>query len=216
MYESPKEKALRLDELTTVEQPFMEQLKEIGWEVYSLNEANQVNDPSNSFRKSLKEFILKDKLIESLEKINPFLAGQTDQLEQVIRKISVDLPSDLVQANEQVLELFINNTKVSENRLDKTANPVVKFIDFENIENNSFIAISQFKVAIPGSDSHIKPDIMLFINGLPIVIVECKSTKVEEPIEDAIDQMLRYANLRGTSEVEGNQRMFFYNQIMVA
>lgn len=81
MYESPKEKALRLDELTTVEQPFMEQLKEIGWEVYSLNEANQVNDPSNSFRKSQKEYILKDKLIESLEKINPFLAGQTDQLE---------------------------------------------------------------------------------------------------------------------------------------
>jgi len=216
MYESPKEKALRLDELTTVEQPFMEQLKEIGWEVYSLNEANQVNDPSNSFRKSLKEFILKDKLIESLEKINPFLEGQTDQLEQVIRKITVDLPNDLVQANEQVLELLITNTKVSENRVDKTANPVIKFIDFENTDNNSFIAISQFKVAIPGSDSHIKPDIMLFINGLPIGIVECKSTKVEGPIEDAIDQMLRYANLRGTSEVEGNQRMFFYNQIMVA
>ena len=39
MYESPK--SVRLDELTTVEQSFMEQLKEIGWEVYSLNEANQ-------------------------------------------------------------------------------------------------------------------------------------------------------------------------------
>jgi type I restriction enzyme R subunit len=216
MYESPKEKALRLDELSTVEQPFLDQLREMDWDVNSLNDANQVNNPSDSFRKSLKEFILKEKLIESLEKINPFLKGQTDQLEQVIRKITVDLPNDLLQANEQVLELLINNTKVSENRTDKTANPVVKYIDFENIANNSFIAISQFKIAIPGSDAHFKPDIMLFVNGLPIGIVECKSTKVEEPIEDAIDQMLRYANLRGTSEVEGNQRMFFYNQIMIA
>lgn len=216
MYESPKDKSLRLDELSTVEQPFLEQLKEIGWEVYALNEANQVNDPNNSFRKSLKEVILKDKLIESLEKINPFLKGQTDQLEQVIRKITNDLPNDLLCANEQVLDLLISNTKVSENRIDNTPNPVVKYIDFENITNNSFIAISQFKIALPGTDTHIKPDIVLFLNGLPIGIVECKSTKVEEPIEEAIDQMLRYANLRNTEEVEGNQRVFFYNQIMIA
>ena len=140
MYESSKDKALRLDELSTVERPFNEQLKEIGWEVYALNEANQVNDPSNSFRKSLKEFILKDKLIESLEKINPFLKNQSDQLEQVIRKITTDLPNDLLAANEQILELLITNTKVSENRIDNTPNPVVKFIDFEELKNNSFIA----------------------------------------------------------------------------
>ena len=216
MYESSKDKALRLDELSTVERPFLEQLKEIGWEVYALNEANQVNDPSNSFRKSLKEFILKEKLIESLVKINPFLKNQSDQLEQVIRKITTDLPNDLLAANEQILELLITNTKVSENRIDNTLNPVVKFIDFEELKNNSFIAISQFKVAIPGSDGHIKPDIVLFLNGLPICVIECKSTKVEEPIEEAIDQMLRYANLRNTDDVEGNQRLFFYNQIMIA
>lgn len=216
MYESPKEKALRLDELSTVEQPFLDQLKEIGWEVYALNEANQVNDPHNSFRKSLKEVILKDKLSECLEKINPFLKGQADQLDQVIRKITTDLPSDLLAANEQVLELIINNTKVSENRVDKTPNPVVKFIDFEVLKNNSFIAISQFKVALPGTDAYIKPDIVLFLNGLPIGVIECKSTKVEEPIDDAIDQMLRYANLRNTEEIEGNQKLFFYNQIMIA
>src|SRR5450759_4787039 len=187
MYESSKDKALRLDELSTVEQPFLEQLKEIGWETYALNEANKVNDPGNSFRKSLKEFILKDKLIECLEVINPFLKGQTDQLEQVIRKITIELPNDLLSANEQVLELLLANTKVSENRLNNTPNPVVKYIDFENPDNNSFIAISQFKVNIPGTDAHVKPDIMLFVNGLPIGIVECKSTKVEEPIDEAID-----------------------------
>lgn len=216
MYESPKDKALRLDELSTVEQPFLEQLKEIGWETYALNEANKVNDPGNSFRKSLKEFILKDKLTECLEVINPFLKGQTDQLEQVIRKITTELPNDLLSANEQVLGLLLANTKVSENRLNNAPNPVVKYIDFENPGNNSFIAISQFKVTIPGTDAYIKPDIMLFVNGLPIGIVECKSTKVEEPIDEAIDQMLRYANLRNTSEIEGNQRLFFYNQIMIA
>lgn len=216
MYESQKDKMLRLDEYTTVEQPFLEQLKEIGWEIFNLNEANKVNDPANSMRKSLREVVLKEVLSESLVKINPFLNGQHDQLVQLIREISDDLPNDLMAANERVLHLMLNNSKVSENRITGSANPVVKYIDFETLTNNRFMAISQFKVSIPGSDAHIKPDIVLFINGLPIVVIECKSTKTDEPIPEAIDQMLRYANLRGTSDMEGNPRLFFYNQFMVA
>jgi type I restriction enzyme R subunit len=216
MYESQKDKMLRLDEYTTVEQPFLEQLKEIGWEIFNLNEANKVNDPANSMRKSLREVVLKEVLSESLVKINPFLKGQHDQLVQLIRDISDDLPNDLMAANERVLHLLLNNTKVSENRITGSANPVVKYIDFETLKNNRFMAISQFKVSIPGSDAHIKPDIVLFINGLPIVVIECKSTKTDEPVPEAIDQMLRYANLRGTSDMEGNPRLFFYNQFMVA
>ncbi len=216
MYESQKEKMLRLDEYTTVEQPFLEQLKEVGWEIFELNEANKINDPANSMRKSLREVILKDVLAESLVKINPFLKGQHDQIIQVIKEISDDLPNDLLAANERVLHLLLHNTKVSENRLTGTANPVVKFIDFDTLPNNRFMAISQFKVSIPGSDGHIKPDIVLFINGLPVVVVECKSIKADEPVPEAIDQMMRYANLRGTSDMEGNPRLFFYNQIMIA
>jgi len=216
MYESQKNKELRLDEYTTVEKPFLDQLKEIGWELYELNEANQVNDPSASLRKSLREVILKDVLAERLVKINPILKDQPAQIQQVIKEISDDLPTDLMSANEQVLHLLLNNTKVAENRVTGAANPVVKYIDFETPGNNRFIAVSQFKVNIPGSDANIKPDIVLFINGLPVVVVECKSTKTEEPVPEAIDQMLRYANLRNTAEMEGNPRLFYYNQFMIA
>ena len=64
------------------------------------------------------------------------------------------------------------------------------------------------------ADHHIIPDIVLFINGLPLVVVEAKSSKVKEPIPEAIDQLMRYAEQRGDTG-EGNKELFCYNQILV-
>lgn len=69
----------------------------------------------------------------------------------------------------------------------------MKFIDFKNRDNNRFIAVCQFKVRILGSEHHIIPDIVLFLNGLPVVVVECKSPKVKEPMQEAIAQLMRYS-----------------------
>jgi len=75
--------------------------------------------------------------------------------------------------------------------------PTVRFVDFTHRENNSFIAVCQFKVRILGTEHHIIPDIVLFLNGLPVVVIECKSPKVKDAIPEAIDQMLRYSEQRG-------------------
>jgi len=87
-------------------------------------------------------------------------------------------------------------------------------IDFKNPEKNSFIAISQFKVNIPGTEKHIIPDIVLFVNGLPLVVVECKSPAIADPIGEAIAQLMRYPNRRGIKE--GNEKLFWYNLFMIA
>lgn len=218
MRESNNEKALRLDELSTVETPFLDQLNQLGWQVMALSDPKAINNPATTGRTSFRQVILPDVLEAQLIKLNPFLGGQTDQLHQVISRITDALPDDLMQANEQVLKLLLENTKVAENRVDGTPNPVVRYIDFDekNVKNNDFRAISQFKVQIPGSDKHIKPDIVLFVNGLPIGVVECKSLKVNEPIAEAIDQMMRYASTRQTEEIEGNPSLFYYNQLMIA
>jgi type I site-specific restriction-modification system R (restriction) subunit len=55
-------------------------------------------------------------------------------------------------------------------------------VDFKHRENNSFIAVCQFKVRILGTDHHIIPDVVLFLNGLPVVVIECKSPKVSDAI----------------------------------
>jgi type I restriction enzyme R subunit len=70
-------------------------------------------------------------------------------------------------------------------------------------------------VRILGTENHIIPDIVLFLNGLPVVVIECKSPKVKEPIAEAIEQLLRYSEQRG-AKGEGNVPLFFYNQFVVA
>lgn len=200
---------LKLDEYSHVEKPFLEQLAGLGWEVLELQMQQQ---PEQSFRTSFSEVVLKPKLREALVKINPFLTdAQVDELE---RKITIFQKNSLLENNQQVLHYLLENTTVSKNEQTGELSPTVRFIDFENLENNSFIAISQFKVAVTGTDHHIIPDIVLFVNGLPLVVVEAKSSKVKEPIPEAIDQLMRYSEQRGDTG-EGNKELFFYNQFLV-
>ncbi|WP_267405521.1 MULTISPECIES: HsdR family type I site-specific deoxyribonuclease [unclassified Chryseobacterium] len=200
---------LKLDEYSHVEKPFLEQLAGLGWEVLELQMQQQ---PWQSFRTSFSEVVLKLKLREALVKINPFLTdAQVDELE---RKITTFQKSSLLENNQQVLHYLLENTTVSKNEQTGELSPTVRFIDFENIENNSFTAISQFKVVVTGTDHHIIPDMVLFVNGLPLVVVEAKSSKVKEPIPEAIDQLMRYSEQRGDTG-EGNKELFYYNQILV-
>jgi type I restriction enzyme R subunit len=62
---------------------------------------------------------------------------------------------------------------------------------------------------------HIVPDIVLFLNGLPVAVIECKSPKVKDAIPEAIDQLLRYSEQRG-AKGEGSAPLFYYNQIVIA
>lgn len=200
---------LKLDEYSHVEKPFLEQLAGLGWEVLELQMQQQ---PEQSYRSTFSEVVLKPKLREALIKINPFLTdAQVDELE---RKITTFQKNSLIENNQQVLHYLLENTTVSKNEQTGELSPTVHFIDFENLENNSFTAISQFKVVVTGTDHHIIPDMVLFVNGLPLVVVEAKSSKVKEPIPEAIDQLMRYSEQRGDTG-EGNKELFFYNQILL-
>ena len=200
---------LKLNEYSHVEKPFLEQLASLGWEVLELQMQQQ---PEQSFRTSFSEVVLKPKLREALVKINPFLTdAQVDELE---RKITTFQKNSLLENNQQVLHYLLENTTVSKNEQTGELSPTVRFIDYDNLENNSFTAISQFKVVVTGTDHHIIPDMILFVNGLPLVVVEAKSSKVKEPIPEAIDQLMRYSEQRGDTG-EGNKELFYYNQILV-
>ena len=200
---------LKLDELSHVEQPFMEQLRGLNWETLELP---MHQTPEQSFRVSFTEVVLTPKLRIALKKINPFLTD--GQLDEVIRKICIFDKNSLIENNQKVLDLLLENTTVNRNEQTGEISPTVRYIDFENAENNIFTAISQFKASVTGTDHHIIPDIVLFVNGLPVVVVEAKSSKVKEPIPEAIDQLLRYSEQRGDTG-EGNKELFYYNQFLV-
>jgi type I restriction enzyme R subunit len=202
---------IKIDEKNHVEIPLLKQLDALDWQVIHLEMHKQ--KPAQSFRDSFDEVVLLPKLEEALQKINPWMAD--DQIDEVIKRITEFSGRDLLENNEQVLKLLLENPSVAENRKTKEKSPTIHYIDFTKPENNSFIAISQFKVRIPGTDQHIIPDVTLFLNGLPVAVIECKSPKVNEPIAEAIDQLLRYSEQRGNSG-EGNPKLFYYNQLLIA
>ena len=205
-------KHVALDERNHVEKPLLEQLDGLGWDIIDFTDRKQ--KPGDTFRENFTKVVMLPVLREQLKIINPWL--ENDQVEEVVKQLTESFPSTgLIENNKHVLHLLLENTSVSENRQTGEKSPTVRFIDFNNRDNNRFIAVCQFKVRIPGTEHHIIPDIVLFLNGLPVVIVECKSPKIKDAIPEAIDQILRYSEQRG-SKGEGNAPLFYFNQFVVA
>ena len=202
---------IKLDERNQVEKPFLDQLVGLGWEIIDLDSKQH---PGDSFRANFTEVVMPPVLRAQLKVINSWL--EDDQVEEVIKQLTASFPgTGLIENNRHVLNLLLENTSVSENRKTNEKSPTVRFIDFNHRDNNRFIAVCQFKVRILGTEYHMIPDIVLFVNGLPVVVIECKSPKVKEPMAEAIDQMLRYSEQRG-ARGEGSESLFYYNQFVIA
>lgn len=198
----------RLTELEQVEEPFLRQLERLGWRILR----GDKYDPASTLRESFHEVIIESELRTALKQINLWL--EDDQVDELVRRIQAPMSTQLLKANEEILGLLLEGQSVSENRQTREGHPNARYLDFGYLANNRFLAVSQFKVKIPGTEKHIIPDVVLFVNGLPLVAVECKSPAVADPLGEAIEQLKRYANQRGM--IEGNEKLFWYNQFRVA
>ena len=205
-------KHIKLDERNHVEKPLLEQLGGLGWDIIDLTDKNR--KPGDTFRENFTEVVMLPVLWDQLKVINPWL--EDDQVEEVVKQLTANFPgTGLIENNKHVLRLLLENTSVGENRQTGERSPTVRFIDFKNRDNNRFIAVCQFKVRILGTEHHIIPDVVLFVNGLPVALIECKSPKVKDAIAEAIDQMLRYSEQR-SAKGEGSAPLFYFNQFVVA
>jgi type I restriction enzyme R subunit len=213
-------------EYNNVEKPFLEKLKNLNWEVIDQGCFGIPQDPTKSLRSSFREVTLKEKFKAVISKINKIDNQEwlTDkQLEDLYQEVTILERSNasLLEVNKAVFEKLIGKTKttIALNETTGEKNVAIKLIDFENWENNAFTAINQFRVVTPGGPREgIIPDIVLFINGLPIILIECKDVDVNDPISEAVNQIQRYSNTReddfGVSE--GEEKLFHYNLFSIA
>jgi type I restriction enzyme R subunit len=143
---------------------------------------------------------------------------QLDDLrDQIVRQPN----RTLLEANEAVQALFLK-AQVDVNELTGEADPVVQLIDFAHPERNIFHAINQFRIDTPGCvKSCIIPDIVLFVNGISLVVVEAKigDANTANPIHEAFVQLLRYRNGRPETAAarlrEGEPRLFYSNLLLI-
>jgi len=213
-------------EYINVEKPFLDRLEQIGWSVINHGLSGIPSDPAISKRSNFKEVTLKQNFMDAIYHINQ-VDGKSwltpKQLEHIYDELTFIERSNqaLLEANKEVFERLTGaiKTTVDKNELTGEDEPTVKLIDFENFSNNDFTAINQFRVDTPhGARAFIILDIVLFVNGLPFCVIECKDVDVSDPLSDAIWQIQRYANTREDDFgiKEGEERLFYYNLFSIA
>ena len=143
------------------------------------------------------------------------------QLDELYEQIARHPGNSLLEINENVLKLLFR-AQVDLNELTKEEYPNVKLVDFHNPDRNSFIAINQFRIDTPGRTKDcIIPDIVLFVNGIPFAVIECKDAEQihANPMFEAFRQLMRYSNQREETKLaglkEGEPSLFYPNQILI-
>lgn len=210
--------SIELNEYTKVELPLIEQLQLMGWEFIEGNKFV----PYVTERENFRQVLLQERLRKAIHRINVDEEGNpwldASRINDAVNQLERLSTHKLMESNQAASVILSKGVQV-ESDPDRFGGrePTVRFIDFENPDNNEFLAINQFRVDEPGSQSFIVPDVVLFVNGIPLVVIECKHPGITDPIENAITQLLRYSNQRDEfPENEGNEKLFHYNQIMIA
>src|SRR3989339_260563 len=134
-----------------------------------------------SFREYENEYVIKPLLIESIQKINGVDEETAKKVFHEVKKLDT---------NEDFLNVMKNGINLKDSETGK--NKDYNLVDFENVDNNHFVVTNQFY--FEGDAENIRPDIMVFLNGLPICDIEAKSPTASASVnyENAIGQIKRY------------------------
>lgn len=142
-------------------------------------------------------------LVDSLYRINPKLCE--DAIKDAIYKLKNFEIGELVQKNDVFMDYLQNGIEVRYLKDGEEHSDIAYLVDYENVENNSFIIANQWTFI---ENSEKRPDVILFLNGLPVVIMELKSPSREETdASEAYRQIKNYMH-----EIPS---MFIYNAICV-
>ncbi|ORC20132.1 type I restriction endonuclease subunit R [Rhodococcus qingshengii] len=206
-------------EYSESEKPLLEQLVSLGWSHIEGSRA----DPALTGRESFRESLIETRLRNMLQQINLGPNGQPwlddSRLSEAVATLTrVDL-GKLIEINERMTEQLHEGVSVPGiPDWDQGRNQRVNFIDFDHPERNDFLVVNQFRVDEPGGQAKkfVLPDIVLFVNGIPLVVIECKSPYITDPMTEGINQLRRYANQRDLGTPEGNERLFWTNQFVVS
>lgn len=216
-----------MSEYTEVEQPFLHQLATLGWQTIDQGQGIP-SDPTVSLRTTFRQWLLPNVFNQSVAALNTVSKGGVGtpwltpkQLQDLQDQIGRQPNRTLLEANEAIQKLLFK-AQVDTNEQTGEQDPVVKLIDFAHPERNQFHAINQFRIDTPGCvKAFIVPDIILFVNGIPLIVIECKkgSATCANPMAEAFTQLQRYMNRRPDTTQqglkEGEPKLFHTNLLLI-
>lgn len=184
-----------------IEQLALEKLRALGYQyVYGPTIAPDGESPA---RLSYGEVILADRLRQAVARLNPAIPAAAQ--EQAIREVLRLASPDLIDANQKFHLLLTEGVEVEYQHQGQTRGDKVWLVDFNRPAHNDFLAVNQFTVI---EHSNRRPDVVLFVNGLPLVVIELKNPAKEDTnVRKAFDQLATYKQ-----EIPS---LFTYNALLI-
>jgi type I restriction enzyme R subunit len=171
-----------------VEEFALVQLAALGYDC--INGEDIAPEAPASERASFGEVILRGRLEEALRRLNP--GAPEAALEEALRKVTVPLGASLLQNNRAFHRMLRDGVEVEiPGKHGETLTPRLRLVDFDDPDENDWLAVNQFTI-VEGHHNR-RPDIILFVNGLPLVVFELKNLADETAtIQDAYQQVQTY------------------------
>jgi type I restriction enzyme R subunit len=196
-------------EYTDSQKPALSLLQKMSWQYLSQDEVFTARNEIYT------NVILDEILAGQLARINSFeYKGETykfstGSIQGAINALK-NVPNEgLVQTNERVYDLLTLGKSFNETVQGDRKAYTIKYIDWENLENNVFHFCEEFEVE--GLQGKKRPDVVLFVNGIPFVVIENKRRDKNDSLDEAISQ-----HIRNQKEKEGIPKLFFYAQLLIA
>ncbi|HCU2821503.1 TPA: type I restriction endonuclease subunit R [Clostridioides difficile] len=179
----------KLDEINISQKPAIEVLKNLGYTYIDIQEAEIM-------RGNLYNVLLKPIIKSKLEELNSYTYKGKEykfnkkNIRAAMNDLDELLTDGLVKTNEKIFNTLLLGRSYTETLKDGTKRSfTIKFIDWEDISNNDFYIVEEFSVESEDGKNTARPDLVLFINGIPFGVIECKKSSLS--IEQGISQMIR-------------------------
>ena len=199
-------KAIGWDELHLAEDPAVDLLQSIG---YTCVPPQDLEHERTSFR----EVILTGRLAAALKRLNPWLSESN--VAKAVKAVTQVPAASLAEANEALYTSLTYGVALEQDRGDGRKSHTVRFLDFERTNRNEWIVTRQYKVL--GSKKQVIPDVVVFGNGLPLAVIECKSPTIGDAWKaDAVKQLRRYQEADSGWKNQGAPKLFEAAQILIA
>ncbi|MBE9584630.1 type I restriction endonuclease subunit R [Mucilaginibacter sp. JRF] len=156
---------------------------------------------------TLSEIILRSRLLQSIKRLNPWI--DDFNLQKAYDKITEAQGASLVEINHNFWQLLKGATfSVRQVINGKEEFIPVKYIEYDagGIQENDFLVVNQLK--FHGISRHSVPDLVVYVNGLPVAVIECKSPTSHNAFENAYSDLDFYQR--------NSEKLFYYNQICAA
>lgn len=195
-------------EINASQQPAIDLLQAMGYTYISPEDCEKQ-------RGSRYKVLLKDVLRGQLRKLNRYsYAGAENEfsaanIERAMDDLDEPLTDGLVHTSEKIFDSLLLGRSYPETVGDgKSLSFNLKYIDWENPQNNLFHVTQEFAVDSRDKLHNARPDIVLFINGIPFAVIECKSPQI--PVEQAVEQNIR------NQQKEYIPQLYKFAQIIIA